>query len=158
MKMWCCNCMGKHTRSEFFQKSHTFLQFCTFFVKKNKVLHKETTANHENIIWWFIQYLGSMRTNEENTACSEWKYTFQRNSEGKQEGKSARGRGVGALLLLVLLIVDCWLLIVVVVVVVVVVNVAHLIVFLCLRGVHRETVAGFRWICWKWIPFDYVNV
>ena len=55
-------------------------------------------------IWWFLQYLGSMRTNEENTASSEWKYTFQRNSKGKQEGKNARGRGVGALLLLLLLL------------------------------------------------------
>ena len=49
--------------------------------------------------WWFLQYLGNMRTNEENTACSEWKFTFQRNSKGKHEGKSARGRGVGALFL-----------------------------------------------------------
>ena len=51
-------------------------------------------------IWWFLQYEGCMHTHEENTACSEWKYTFQRNSEGNQEGKSARGRGVGPLLLL----------------------------------------------------------
>ena len=49
-------------------------------------------------IWWFLQYEGCMHTNEENTACSEWKYTFQRNSKGNQEGKSARGRGVGPLL------------------------------------------------------------
>ena len=53
-------------------------------------------------IWWFLQYEGCMHTNEENTACSEWKYTFQRNSKGNQEGKSARGRGVGPLLLLLL--------------------------------------------------------
>ena len=52
-------------------------------------------------IWRFLQYLGSMRANEENTACSEWKYTFKRNSKGNQEGKCARGRGVGALLLFV---------------------------------------------------------
>ena len=55
-------------------------------------------------IWWFLQYEGCMHNNEENTACSEWKYTFQRNSEGNQEGKSARGRGVGPLLLLLLLL------------------------------------------------------
>ena len=55
-------------------------------------------------IWWFLQYEGCMHTNEENTACSEWKYTFQRNSKGNQEGKSARGRGVGPLLLLLLLL------------------------------------------------------
>ena len=54
-------------------------------------------------IWWLLQYEGCMHTNEENTACSEWKYTFQRNSKGNQEGKSARGRGVGPLLLLLLL-------------------------------------------------------
>ena len=56
-------------------------------------------------IWRFLQYLGSMRANEENTACSEWKYTFKRNSKGNQEGKCARGRGVGALLLLLLLLI-----------------------------------------------------
>ena len=50
-------------------------------------------------IWWFLQYEGCMHTHEENTASSEWKYTFQRNSKGNQEGKSARGRGVGPLLL-----------------------------------------------------------
>ena len=51
-------------------------------------------------IWRFLQYEGCMHTHEENTACSEWKYTFQRNSKGNREGKSARGRGVGPLLLL----------------------------------------------------------
>ena len=55
-------------------------------------------------IWWFLQYEGCTHNNEENTACSEWKYTFQRNSKGNQEGKSARGRGVGPLLLLLLLL------------------------------------------------------
>ena len=101
MKMWCCNCMGKHTRSEFFEKNPHVFTILHFFCKK-KIRYCAIKQLPIMWIWWFLQYLGSMRTNEENTACSEWKYTFQRNSEGKQEGKNARGRGVGALLLLLL--------------------------------------------------------
>ena len=41
MKMWCCNCMENTHEVRFFQKTHTFLHFCTFFVNKMKVLHKE---------------------------------------------------------------------------------------------------------------------
>ena len=90
-----------HTKWVFSKNPHVFTLLHFFCKKKWRYCTKKQLPIMR--IWWFLQYLGSMRTNEENTACSEWKYTFQHNSEGKQEGKSARGRGVGALLLLLFL-------------------------------------------------------
>ena len=98
MKMWCCNCMGKHTRSEFFQKKHTFLHFCTFFCKKN-----EGIAQRNNWDSWendgFYNTWAAWALMKKTLPAVSKKYTFQRNYPGKQEGKSARGRGVGALLI-----------------------------------------------------------
>ena len=86
-----------HTKWVFSKNPHVFT--CLHFFCKNKWRYCTKKQLPIMRIWWFLQYEGCMHTNKENTACSEWKYTFQRNSKGNQEGKSARGRGVGPLLL-----------------------------------------------------------
>ena len=67
-----------------------------------KVLHKETTANHENMMVFYNTKAACTLMKKTLPAVSE-STRFQRNSKGNQEGKSARGRGVGPSLLLLLL-------------------------------------------------------
>ena len=70
-----------HTRVSFFKQPTRFLHFCTFFVKKMKVLHKETTANHENMTVFY----------NTKAACTLMKKTLPAVSESTRFSAILRG-------------------------------------------------------------------